>query len=262
MRKKRKFIINKDIILEDDQEFAELILLSDVHYGNKDCDVDFFEKVIDWIYRGKHRYIITGGDLLECRLKDSVGLPEDQTIPVNEQVDYIVEKLKPIADEGRLIGMIRGNHEKRISRSTGIDITEKIARLLGVPYAYRGSFFQIRVKQKSQKRGQIYTLYGTHGASGSWTSGGKINAVERMIKGIEAEIIFMGHVHDLLHKTIPRMKVDRGRVKEIKTHFIVTGSYLKYLGSYGQEKGYPPTSQGSPKVKLHTDKHRISVSMS
>ena len=254
-----KEIISKKIELPNEQEFAELAIISDVHYGNKTCAKEFFEFVMDWAYKNPHVYVITNGDLLECSIRDSVGL-YDQNVEIDDQIDYILDKFSPLAEENRLIGMLRGNHERRVSKLTNMDLTKRMANDLGVPYGYRGMFFEIRTKTESQRKHQRYTMYGTHGSSGAWTTGGKINACMRLLQAVEAELYFMGHVHELLHITIPRKRVDRGSVQEIPTHFVLTGSYLEYWESYAQEKGYPPTALGSPKIKLHTKTHRMSVS--
>lgn len=257
---KIKECIKKKIVLPKGQKFCRIVFLGDIHYGNKTCAVKELEENIAWCLSEQDVYIFTVGDLIECATLSSVGL-YDQSIKIGDQINYVYNLLKPFADQGRLIGMLQGNHEKRLWKLSGYDITKDLATRLGVPYGYRGTFIYLNVYEKESRRGQNYVLYGTHGSSGSWTTGGKVNACERMLYAVEAELYFMGHVHELLHIKIPRKRVDRGFIQNFDTHFILTGGYLRYWQSYAQEKGYPPTSIGSPKVKFHADKHRISVSV-
>ncbi|MHA1795240.1 MAG: metallophosphoesterase [Promethearchaeota archaeon] len=254
-----KKIINIEVVLPD--EYDELIIapIGDIHYGARNCDVELFEYILKWCEESENVMVFLMGDLIEASNIHSVGM-EDQILDVNDQVNYIISKFQKLAREKKIIGVVQGNHEKRILKHANYDITKMIAEILDIPYARKGTFIQVKVRNESQKKSQIYVLYAIHGGSGSYTVGGKINAVMRLQKAVEAEVYMMGHVHELLHVKIPRETVDRGRVKQLMTHFVLTGGFLKYWGSYAQERGYAPTSRGSPKIKLHIKEHRVSVS--
>ena len=67
---------------------------------------------------------------------------------------------------------------------------------------------------------------------------------------------------DMHRWCVDKYVIERGRAILRPRHYILTGAYLKYWGSYAQEKAYIPSgASGSPKVKLHSDVHRISVSL-
>lgn len=249
------------IEVPEGKNHALLVLLGDVHYGHSDCDKEFFAKVLVWLYENKHVYLITMGDMCEISIKDSPGIFDQESF-ARTQVAKMVKMLKPIADEGRLIGMHTGNHEKRIFKKTGFDPAEIMAVMLGIPYFGYNVAHRITVKQGNKK--EVYKMYTTHGASRAQYTHTKLNASIRMAKIIDdAEVYAMGHVHELgSMKARPYRIGDEGEeLTRVDKIFILTGSYLKYWGTYAQDKGYsPPGATGSPKVKLHIDEHRISVS--
>lgn len=251
-------LINKEIILPDGIESGIVVTISDVHYGCKMCNVPFFEKVMNWCYNNEDVYVKTNGDLLECSTLSSPSL-FDQNIDINDQFDYMVDVLRPLAEEDRLLWMVRGNHEKRILRETGYDIARTLAKTLNIPYFEHGCSYQIKIRQETQKRSQIYTGYMIHGATAARTIAGKLRKCNNLSDVINAEIYEYGHVHELFHNAAPYYDIDRGRIVKRRRHYILTGGYLNY-GGYVQEKGYRPVALGSPKIKLHTNSHRISVS--
>jgi len=59
-----------------------------------------------------------------------------------EQIKKAVELFSPVKD--KILGVVNGNHERRISKVAGIDITEVMADKLGVRYA--GDEFCIKLR--------------------------------------------------------------------------------------------------------------------
>jgi hypothetical protein len=255
-----KKIIKKNIIIEKGQNHAQMTIISDVHYGSKTFDEKLFGEVIKWCLDNQV-VVMTNGDLIECPTKSAPDMFNVSVGSINDQMDFIVDVFGELAESGLLIGLLEGNHERRIKRHANLDVTQIMAKDLNVPYGRKGIFLYLKARNENQKKSQLYTMYGLHGSSGAYTTGGKVNSVERLVYSAEADLYFIGHSHGLMPSKIPRFKVDRGRVKQVDTHFVVTGSYMGYWGSYAQEKGYTPQALGSPKIKLHTEKHRISVSV-
>ena len=155
-----------------------------------------------------------------------------------------------------------GNHEKRALKDGAINVNHRISRELKVRDLGVGALFYFQVKKDDAKRGQNYVVYAKHGTSGATTAGGKINAIMRMRDVVKADLYLHGHVHSLQHHSQEIYRVDRGNLVLDKKHYVLTGSYLKYWGSYGEEKSYPPSgTSGSPKIKFHANMNRISVSL-
>lgn len=249
------------ITVEKDQNHAMICPIGDMHIGNIHHDEKSFENVLNWLYDNPQIKIIGMGDWVECGTKASFGL-FDQDKFVGEQIKDVVKMFKPLAKRGQIIGMHEGNHENRVKKVTGLDITESMAAQLKVPYLKMGMLHKIRVKKVGQRTPQIYTMYSTHGGSGARKLSGKMSACMALQEIAEVEMYIMGHVHALHHHKIDKYVIERERSVLRPRHFIICGSYLTYWGSYAQAKAYGPSgTSGSPKIKLHVDNHRISVSL-
>ncbi len=191
-------------------------------------------------------------------MRDSVGdAVYQQKLNPQAQMEEMLEILEPVAKAGLLIGIHEGNHESRITKATGVDVTKVMAKLLGVPYLGYACWSLLRVGT------QNYTLYSYHGKSGSRFLHTKIKAALDLTNSFEADLICMGHVHDLAVETILRQRVNvrKRTVEERKIHIVLTGHYLSYDKSYAQMAGYPVSKQGSPKVKLYGDRWDIHTSV-
>ena len=261
MTEEREEVLKLPMRVERSEDSAKMLAIGDSHIGNRYHDKLMYNRFMDWIYKNKDYQIITMGDLIECANKSSVGLM-DQVMTVDDQIDQIVEDFGPIADEGRMIGMLIGNHEKRALKQAGIDVTHRISRELKVRDLGVGALLYLQVKKDDAKRGQNYVVYAKHGTSGASSVGGKLNAVYRMRDVVYADLYLHAHVHTLDQHKREIYRIDRGNLVSDKQHFVLTGSYLTYWGSYGEEKGYPPSgTSGSPKIKFHANMNRISVSL-
>jgi len=237
---------------------AHLAAIGDIHLGNRFHDDKPYKINMNWLLKHKEYKIITMGDLCECSGRHTLGL-EDQIMEVDDQIDQIESDLQPFADEGRIIGMIRGNHERRTMKHASVDVTKQIAKYLNVPYLELSHLLYIRVVNEGKKRGQNYSIYLKHGKSFARTPGGRINAVMRMGLIVEADLYLHAHLHDLIHEIQDIYSIDRGNKQLKRRHYVVTGSYMKY-GGYAEEAGYPPAGpSGSARVKFHSDEHRITV---
>jgi len=248
------------IDVPEGQEYGRVMPIGDIHYGSRSHDSKMFEIYMNWIYKNKDVYVLGMSDLVENSNKNSVGY-YDQIVDVNDQVDYIIGKFQPLQDEGRLIGLLEGNHERRTKKASGIDLNRQIVNQLNAINLGIAATLQIKVVP-DKGRGEKYTFYAKHGSSGATTVGGRANAVVRMAKEVNAECYLMGHMHTLEHHKTYHYNIRYNKLVLTEKHYVITGSYMHYLGNYAQEKGYPPSGvSGSPKIKLHTDLHRISVSL-
>jgi len=248
----------KYTIKTESNKDALLTCIGDIHAGhecheNKEAK-EFFNKIMDWTLENKV-WVFGMGDYIEAGTKESWGTFTQKKF-ASEQLRDMIEAFKPITKEGRLIGMLEGNHERRIRNLTGFDVTDTMCVMLNVPYFRAGKLVEITVK--NGKKEQKYPFYISHGGTSAITTAGKINAIKRMSTIAPfAEIYCMAHTHTLLHS------VDDGYDNTgnlIPKHYILTGSFMVHWNSYAQEKGYAPNRMGSPKIKLHVNEHRVSVS--
>jgi len=237
------------------KDYAEIILFGDVHYGSRFCDWDRAKSMLDYCLANS-TYLFCLGDILESATRYSIGSGVYEQLNPQQQMEDIIEALRPLAEKGLIVGYLNGNHEDRITKETGIDVSKMICRILGIPYLGAAGWSLFRVG------GQNYTTYSIHGSSGSKFNYTKLKAAIDTSHYFSADILTYSHVHNIITDSIERQFVDL-RSKTIqyrKSYIIITGHYLKYHGSYAQAKGLPPSKLGSPKLKLFRDKFDIHVS--
>ncbi len=238
-------------------EKLEIMLMGDMHMGSKYYDEELHREVVDHCLKRKI-HVILMGDQIECATRDSVGAGVyEQSEIVDKQLEHFQFVMGPLAKSGLIMGMHAGNHEMRLYSSSGLDITKFMAKQLGVPYFSWGKLHRFVVGN------QGYNLYTTHGASGARLPHTKIKGALDLANLAEAEIYAMGHLHQLSSHIRNFYAIDRRNktVVEEQKHFILTGSYLNYWGSYAHVKSMEPMRKGSPKVKLYSEIHQIRVSL-
>jgi len=254
----RPIRLNKvTLVPRQNKNYAELIFFGDVHLGYPTCNLIKAKKMLDYALE-KNIYVLLMGDLIEAGLRDSVGNSVyKQTLNPQEQLETVIELLTPLAKKKLIIGLHEGNHENRITKSTGIDITKVMAKILKVPYLGYACWSLLSVNNRN------YTLYSTHGSSGSKFKHTKLKAVIDQCAWIDSDILAMGHVHSVASEVIIKQKYNGKRkiIEENKQYVCLTGSYINWDKSYAQMKSYPPTRIGSPKAKLFTDHKDIHFSL-
>lgn len=251
----RPIRLNKKILhARNHLDYVEVIFLGDVHYGSPQCDVEPFTKMLKYCLEN-NVYVFLMGDMIECATRHSVGAGVyEQETPANDQHEQMIEWLTPLAERKLIIGSHRGNHEERVYKETGYDVSKALARELKVPYLGDACWNQFRVGNQS------YTIYSLHGRTGSRFDGTALLAIERISTSFFADMVVMGHTHKCINSIVLMQKVRNGLVTEHKKHLLITGSYLKYDKGYGQTLGLPISKLGSPKVKFYTKRHDILVS--
>jgi predicted phosphodiesterase len=232
-----------------------LLPLGDLHYGHPNCDRESVEGYLKWA-RDNDSWILLMGDLLENSSKDSVGAGVyEQIMSPEAQMFEIIEMLEPYKEY--ILGLLTGNHEERTYKRSGHDPSRSMAKMLGVPYLRYGAFLRLFVGDVG------YTVYATHGSSGAGTSAGKLNAVKKLRRFIDADIYLMGHMHDLLvdSSVVKYLDLRNKVVRSKRATYCVTGSYLEYEDSYSEMKTYAPGRIGSPRIRLSGEKEDVHVSL-
>jgi len=197
------------------------------------------------------------GDLIDCGLKSSVGASMyQQDINPQKQMDEMIELLRPLAEAGLIIGLHKGNHEARVEKDTGIDISKVMCNILNIKYLGSACWTLLRVGK------QNYKLYTMHGSTGSRFIYTKLKAITDISHNFSADVIAMGHVHEK-GDAIQEVQFLDLRTKTIqvkKKYLVLTGHFLDYDNSYAQDKGYPIGKKGSVNAKFYADHFDIHVS--
>ena len=239
------------------QNYAELLFLGDTHIGYPTSNIEKVKDMIDYVLR-KNIHVLLMGDIIEAGLKDSIGDSiYKQKLNPQEQIETAIELFEPLAKRKLIIGIHEGNHENRITKLTGVDITKVMARILDINYLSFSCWSLLRVGKLK------YSLYSTHGTSGSILEHTKLNSVVKLGKITSADCVAYGHTHGLASDVILRQYYDgtKDRIVEEKQYVVLTGSYLEWDTSYAQMKNYPISKVGSPKIKLFSDRKDIHFSI-
>ena len=227
--------------------------ISDVHLGSPDHNKKAFMQFVDKILSDPIGYCVLVGDLCDTALKNSKSDVYTSTMTIMEQLQTAADLLKPLADAGRILGAVGGNHEARISREVGLDASYIIMERLGIKDLYRPAlaFIHITVDNQnpSHDNRRTYILAITHGSGGgsSYAFLNKNQHFAQMIDG--CDVLITGHTHKPAAIAPARLRVDRRR-KTVKVSPIlcVTASSWMDYGGYALGMMLLPSATCRPQV--------------
>ena len=242
-----------------DYEYIEVLPIADTHIGSPHFNEQKLMKDINWIAEKDNRFAILNGDIMDCATIHSVSNSYESNYTPHGELKYARKLFKPIKDS--ILTSVMGNHERRIYRSDSIDLSEELAHSLEAFYVQEGIVLKIKFgKRKSNGKKQVYTIYQTHGFTGSRTIGGKMNRLEKLRKIVVADAYIVSHSHQRgtfpKQIFIPDMRNNKVTLKTQR--FVNTGAYLNY-GGYGQQKAYDPTQLGSPVLRFKASEKEIQA---
>jgi len=250
----RTHLVRQRLELTDGK--ARVMACGDWHLGAKTCDIDAIRHHINLCLE-KNSYFLGMGDMLEMATKDSPGSGVFEQDAPDGQVEMVVNLLRPLAERGLIVGIHDGNHERRMTKLTGVNIMKLVCQILGVRYLNHVAYHIWYVGQES------YTVYSTHGSSGARLPYTKIKSALDVFRFADTELVLYAHTHGLDHMTQQYKRLNK-KTKAVETairHAVLTGSFLAYDGSYAEQANLPPCSIGSPVVHMYPDHHEIRVMM-
>ena len=98
------------------------------------CDYKLILDDLEYIKNTPNCYCLLDGDLMDTAIASSIGDTYSSTHNPMEQLQECVNLFAPIKD--KIIAVVGGNHENRIYRSDGIDITQLMCNQLGISDRY------------------------------------------------------------------------------------------------------------------------------
>ncbi len=249
--------IEKDL---GNRDFAYIIPISDLHIGDVYFNEEKFIKLRDWVKEQENAFVILLGDILNCATKNSISDVYSELKNPQQAKKYAFNLLKPIKD--RILGMVSGNHEKRIWRESGNDISEDLSMLLECDYDREGLFFNIKLGNYKNNGRVNYTVYCTHGTGAGRTAGAKANMLKRASEIVLADIYITGHIHHMQsfadYYFVPDVR--HKRIDKVKRLYVSSASFLEW-GGYAEEKMLPPSKTGCPRIRLDGIKKDFHVSI-
>jgi len=240
----------------ESKTWRELVLvpLADVHIGAREFDERLFLKKIEWIAAAPNRFAVINGDLLNVAVRRSKSDIYSETMRPRDAKRWAVRALQPIAD--RILSATTGNHEERMSREMDVDLIEEIAEELGVPFDRAGCVVKVAFGPgDGHLKRMVYTIYHTHGATGSRRPGGKLNHMEDLSNAWEGVDVFIsGHSHAKIVYKERKLVVDarNGKISQREVLHVNNSAFLGW-GGYSERKGYRPSSLGPPHIILRGD---------
>ena len=208
----------------------KIYAIGDLHIGNKNYQEKQLKKTIAKIDGD----IIGMGDFCEFINERSFKY-ESQTISPKKQFKEFKRLFKPFAEEGRILAMVKGNHEDRYF--TKLDGLEDWCEIYEIPYNGRHILIDV----------DDITIYAHHPKTSATTAAGRDRVFKKMRDVQEADIYLTGHFHSLYQDF--SYKFDRKR-KIVKKCFACTGAFLDYRNSYAEEKLYAPNPIGCKKITI------------
>lgn len=228
--------------LGEDINRFNLYVLSDTHIGSKEYDESVVKDIINFIKNTPNTYCILLGDILDTALKNSKTDIYSETMTTFEAQRKAIELLTPIKD--KIIGMTAGNHENRVWKEAGIDLSLWLAEKLGIESLYRNNGLLLNITFGKDTCGHpfIINIFGQHGAYGGGRKlGSAMNALEDL-DGIvaNADLYIRAHTHSPVRGSRDVYVFNhRGGLEKKTKYYFNSPSVLKY-GGYAYNKGYRP----------------------
>ncbi len=222
----------------------QLCGFGDFHVGNLGFDEEKFLRHIDLIKNMKNADVIVMGDIIDAISHDDKRYQYNEMDKrfdgVEDTLYYVIDKLRPIKD--KIIGIIEGNHEGKLSIRNEFNYTKFVANELDAFWCHESLFLNYKLDKINMP------ILAIHPYSGGTTIGGQVNKVMKFINAFEVPpiITLAGHFHSLDVLTFERFKGDFSTLQ--KHYLAMTGSYLRGYGegrsSYASRSMYTPKGTG------------------
>ena len=239
-------------------ESIEIHPMADLHIGDSCSDYKLIMERIEYIKNTPNAYCILDGDLMDTAIASSIGDTYGANLQPMEQLKQCVKLFEPIKD--KILAVLPGNHENRIYKSDGLDITELMCTQLGIADRYSPTTallfvrFGKAIKHHGRKdSNQLYTSYVTHGSGGGGRrEGGKVNRLADLASIVDCDCYVHSHTHLPLvfRESFFRVSGSNSSVALVDKLFVNTAAALNY-GGYGDKQGYKPASKTSPVIYLN-----------
>ena len=215
----------------------KLALFSDPHIDSPNFDETTFIEHANYCMNDQ-RYMLFGGDMFDSIIRTDQkravnSLLEQGDNQLNIKIDKVYELLKPYQSQILFLG--RGNHEESVLKHNGIDLLEMLAKILNAGQKHQivvgnyANFLRFNWVDSRNKSAVHYDIYQHHGMGGSAPVTKGMIDFNRIAKGVNADLIWIGHKHQaVIDASDPIMYLDQnGNVILKNRQCIMTPSYQK-----------------------------------
>jgi predicted phosphodiesterase len=242
----------------------EIVPLADLHLGDKEHNAELLNKWLDWLNGDDNRYCILAGDLMNSAIKTAISDTYTETLTPQEQLDKTIAIFGPFKD--KILCVLSGNHEERISKLVGISPDRLFAAQMGLTHLYSDTscilFLAFGDNKRRKGRKMVYSIYVNHGSGGGRKAGSKISRLADYGSIVDADVFVVGHTHFPASFKMGHFRTNTCNMS-VAFHeqlYVNTASMLDY-GGYGDRQGYQPASTSYPVITLDNCRHDIKVTL-
>lgn len=239
----------------------ELVPMADTHIGDRYADTHLLHERVDYVLNTPNAFALFNGDLGNYATKNSPSDIYGEALSPMEQLKQITAIIGPI--KHKTIAVTPGNHEARLYKNDGIDITRLICRELGIEDKYSDGAAIIFLRFGELSRGKLesngsgnirkmcYTIYMNHGSGGGRKEGAKAIRLADMASIIDADVYIHSHTHlpMIMKESYFRIDTRNNAYRPVDKLFVNTGASLRY-GGYGESYEFKPSSTATPHIFL------------
>jgi hypothetical protein len=162
----------------------------DVHHGIKQDEFDEYVAMLQRCADDPLGVYLGMGDYTEFRESGHKFREESNTtLEIQEQVDELLEAWELVKD--KTVGILNGNHEESLTRRMGYNPYKTWCKQNEVPYLGLMARLEFELPD-----GKVYDVVATHGHGGG-KLGGRVNATLDFLSNHYADLLLMGHNHQL-----------------------------------------------------------------
>ena len=241
-----------------------ILPLADFHLGDPHSDFKKIQEYLAYIKDNDNVFTVLNGDMMDAAIQSSIGDTYGASLQPMEQLAQCVKIFEPIKD--KILAVTPGNHEQRIYKTDGLDLTQLMCNQLGIGDRYSPASVLLFIrfgkdkKHDHHSRPILYTIYCVHGSGGGRTEGGKVNRLMQLGNIIDADIFVHSHTHTpaIVKTGYYRVSAANSSVQKVDKLFVNTAATLDY-GGYGELQSYKPTSIEMPIIVLNGTKRGMKA---
>ena len=239
-------------------KYAEIAMLSDLHWDNPKCDQDLLKKHLDYC-KEENIPVMINGDMFclmqgrgdNRRNKSDIRPEHNNARYLDSVVETAVEWFTPYADILTVIGY--GNHETGIIKWQETDILQRFVDLLNLKchsnVQVGGYGGWIIVKMNNHTRIATTKIKYFHGSGGGGVvTKGALNLTRALELHEGCDVYTMGHIHENAARNDVRDALESNSKKGYSInhkpiHLMITGCYKEEYGDGSKgwhvERGAP-----------------------
>ena len=239
-------------------KYAEIAMLSDLHWDNPKCDQDLLKKHLDYC-KEENIPVMINGDMFclmqgrgdNRRNKSDIRPEHNNARYLDSVVETAVEWFTPYADILTVIGY--GNHETAIIKWQETDILQRFVDLLNLKchsnVQVGGYGGWVIVKMNNHSRIATTKIKYFHGSGGGGVvTKGALNLTRALELYEGCDVYTMGHIHENAARNDVRDALESNSKKGYSInhkpiHLMITGCYKEEYGDGSKgwhvERGAP-----------------------